>query len=117
MDTSPNPDQPDLNKGSGVRPPLAENRLLTRALRLGWPIPAEIKAQAVMRMGEILTKSKSTKAWVSAARVLVGMEHAEQSAVMTTLSVEQQTELRKRIEALEGRFDVYGVTPGATGQS
>ncbi|MGA7497608.1 MAG: hypothetical protein WBX00_12855 [Isosphaeraceae bacterium] len=79
------------DKGSGVRPPLAENRLLTRALRLGWPVPPEMKAAATERMGEILKTSKSGKAWVSAARVLVGMERTELAAVDLALRAQQDS--------------------------
>ena len=55
--------------------------MLTRALRLGWPVPEEAKALATERMMEILKDGKSKKASVSASRVLLSMEAAEATAV------------------------------------
>jgi hypothetical protein len=46
-----------------------------------------MKAKAVERMGQILEKSTSGKAHVSASRVLLGMENAEAVAIQTAFRV------------------------------
>jgi hypothetical protein len=94
-------EQPESDAAPAVRPPLAENRMLTRALRLGWPVPDDLKQLALKRMAAILENGKSVKANISATKVLLSMERAEQTAIMALLSVEAQTELKSRIEALE----------------
>jgi len=105
-------DAPTTEKGSGVGPDwigtrpsgrdsLADIRLLGRALKCGWPVPEDLKTSAVERMRLILREGKSAKGWVAATRCLLAMTTVELASIHAVLSIEQQTELRREIDALK----------------
>ena len=86
------------------RPELAGNRLLTRALRLGWQIPEEAKKLALEQAMDILKTSPSTKARINASRLIVAMEQSEAVAINTAIAAQaaplERTLLRCRIDQL-----------------
>jgi hypothetical protein len=108
-------------EGGGERPrraDLAELRLLRRALRNGWPVPAAARAKAVARMQELLdTDEAGGRAWAAAARTLVSMTRADLAAVDAAIRADVHQGLSGRVARLEaGMGDEHrgcGPPPGA----
>ncbi len=85
----------------GKRADLADLRLLRRAARCGFRIPAKAKREAVKQVIAILADAKAAaRAKVAAARTLGTFELAELAAINTTLQARQQVLLVDAIREL-----------------
>lgn len=85
------------------------DRLLARAVRSGWGVPAGEKAKILRRLAALATDPSSSPSDVSkCARAILLGESVGLKAVEVALKVAEQGELNDRIQELEN-----GSRPGA----
>jgi hypothetical protein len=106
---------PEPMRGVGSDPPkradLAALRLHRHALAQGWPVPSELKNQAMKRMGQILKDDKAgDRSWVAATRSVISMTGANLQSIDTALRARQQEELDERLQELEVWRESHGQT-------
>lgn len=85
-----------------LEPSREDQRLLIRALRQGWDIPAGLRAQIVAVLGEIISdKGATRRERTSAARALMQASRVELDAIRVAQGTQHEDVIR-RLEALEG---------------
>ena len=83
-------------------PSRSELRLYERALRNGWDVPAETRAEVVQMLGEIVRDGTAKRRErTAAARALLQATRVELEAIRVAQQV-QYEDMVRRLEALEG---------------
>jgi hypothetical protein len=98
-------------------PSRSELRLYERALRNGWDVPAETRAEVVRVLAEIVGDGTAKRRErTAAARALLQATRVELEAIRVAQEV-QYEDLVQRLEALEGSFSSPGgeLAEGRTG--
>jgi hypothetical protein len=75
----------------GSRAGKGNMRLVRRAIREGWPITPEMKAELAKQMSKVVAKGKSNRDKAAAARVLVAAEGQNIRRAELALKFEDQT--------------------------
>jgi hypothetical protein len=99
-----NLDDPVGEFGGGSRR-MQDARLVERALKEGWPIPAEIRGLIVKRLGAIaLDDHSSPREAVAAARAVLQASKINLDAVAAAIKAREHEDLVERVSELEQRL-------------
>jgi hypothetical protein len=91
-------------------------RLIRRALRENWPIPAEARPKVIAQLMEVIDDPHSSpRETTAAAASLLQASRVNLEAVSVAMKVEEHEVLKGRLAAIEGRLSAKGDIDGELG--
>jgi hypothetical protein len=112
LDPSSSPEKQGGVGGSHGRAKLQDLALVRRALRCGFTVPNDKKAEAVKQIGDILADQNAPpRSKIAAARALATLEGVTLASIDVALRAYQQGELADAVAELQAWKENCGQTP------
>jgi hypothetical protein len=104
-------ESPSGGSGGKTRRDVKHTRLIERALREEWPIPASMRRPLIKRLNEIIQDTDSTPREVtSAAKAILTASRLNLEVVTKAIAADQHEDIVRRLSALEERDEYRSPT-------